>query len=151
MAKKTPNSVDVYVGARIRMRRLQLGYAQEKLGDAIGISFQQIQKYEKGTNRVGSSRLDQIAKILKVSVAFFFEGKSDSDDMKTTPAEDFLDLLQSKRVIALLKAIRGIDDESLEALTTLAKKQSRRASADVVQLDQRRRSTKGASGRRKVA
>jgi transcriptional regulator with XRE-family HTH domain len=71
--KKKPNPIDVHVGARIRLRRNMLGMSQERLGESLGITFQQIQKYEKGTNRVGASRLQAIARILSVPVAFFFE------------------------------------------------------------------------------
>ncbi len=71
--KKKPNPTDTHVGSRIRLRRNMLGMSQEKLGENLGITFQQIQKYEKGTNRVGASRLQAIANILSVPVAFFFE------------------------------------------------------------------------------
>jgi transcriptional regulator with XRE-family HTH domain len=72
--KKVPNPIDRHVGSRVRMRRLMVGMSQERLGDALGITFQQIQKYEKGANRIGASRLQHIAKILGVPVEFFFEG-----------------------------------------------------------------------------
>jgi transcriptional regulator with XRE-family HTH domain len=74
MAKKVPNPIDKHVGSRVRMRRMMLGMSQEKLGDALGLTFQQVQKYEKGTNRIGASRLQQISLILQVPVSFFFEG-----------------------------------------------------------------------------
>src|SRR2546423_11250523 len=74
MAKKAPNPIDKHVGSRVRMRRMMLGMSQEKLGDSLGLTFQQVQKYEKGTNRIGASRLQQISQILQVPVAFFFEG-----------------------------------------------------------------------------
>ena len=74
MAKKTPNPIDKHVGSRVRMRRMMLSMSQEKLGDALGLTFQQVQKYEKGTNRIGASRLQQISNILQVPVSFFFEG-----------------------------------------------------------------------------
>ncbi|MFG1421879.1 helix-turn-helix domain-containing protein [Roseixanthobacter liquoris] len=74
MAKKAPNPIDKYVGSRVRMRRMMVGMSQEKLGESLGITFQQIQKYEKGTNRIGASRLQQISLVLSVPVAFFFEG-----------------------------------------------------------------------------
>jgi len=74
MAKKAPNPIDKHVGSRVRMRRMMLSMSQEKLGDALGLTFQQVQKYEKGTNRIGASRLQQIAQILQVPVSFFFEG-----------------------------------------------------------------------------
>ena len=71
---KTPNPVDRHVGSRVRMRRVLLGMSQERLGDALGVTFQQVQKYEKGSNRIGASRLSQISKILGAPVAFFFDG-----------------------------------------------------------------------------
>ncbi len=71
--KKKPNPTDIHVGSRIRLRRNMMGMSQEKLGDMLGITFQQIQKYEKGTNRVGASRIQAISEILEVPVAFFFE------------------------------------------------------------------------------
>ena len=74
MSTKAPNPVDRYVGSRVRMRRIMLGMSQEKLGEALGLTFQQIQKYEKGTNRVGASRLQQISEILQVPVSFLFDG-----------------------------------------------------------------------------
>jgi transcriptional regulator with XRE-family HTH domain len=72
--KKMPNPVDRHVGTRVRMRRLHLGLSQEKLGDALGITFQQIQKYEKGSNRIGASRLQLASKVLGVPVNYFFDG-----------------------------------------------------------------------------
>jgi transcriptional regulator with XRE-family HTH domain len=72
--KKIPNPIDRHVGSRVRMRRVMLGMTQEKLGDALGLTFQQVQKYEKGTNRIGASRLQQISRTLDVPPAFFFEG-----------------------------------------------------------------------------
>jgi transcriptional regulator with XRE-family HTH domain len=71
---KGPNPIDRYVGGRVRMRRMIVGMSQEKLGEALGVTFQQVQKNEKGTNRIGASRLQQIAKVLGVPVEFFFEG-----------------------------------------------------------------------------
>ena len=78
MAKKAPNPIDKHVGSRVRMRRMMLGMSQEKLGDALSLTFQQVQKYEKGTNRIGASRLQQISHILQVPVSFFFEGAPSS-------------------------------------------------------------------------
>jgi len=68
------NPVDVYVGSRLKMRRSFLGMSQERLGQAVGVTFQQIQKYEKGANRIGASRLYQFAHLLSVGPAFFFDG-----------------------------------------------------------------------------
>lgn len=72
--KKIPNPIDKHVGSRVRMRRM-LSMSQEKLGDALSLTFQQVQKYEKGTNRIGASRLQQISTVLQVPVAFFFDGQ----------------------------------------------------------------------------
>jgi transcriptional regulator with XRE-family HTH domain len=72
MVTKPPNPIDKHVGSRVRMRRMMIGMSQEKLGDAIGVTFQQVQKYEKGTNRVGASRLHQISQTLQVPPSFFF-------------------------------------------------------------------------------
>lgn len=97
--KKKPNPIDIHVGSRIRLRRNMLGMSQEKLGESLGITFQQIQKYEKGTNRVGASRLQAIASILNVPVAFFFEDAPGheggnpgglAEDSSTTYVVDFL-------------------------------------------------------------
>jgi transcriptional regulator with XRE-family HTH domain len=74
MPAKPPNPIDVYVGGRVRMRRIEVEMSQQTLGSHIGLTFQQIQKYEKGMNRIGASRLQQIGKILEVPVAYFFEG-----------------------------------------------------------------------------
>jgi transcriptional regulator with XRE-family HTH domain len=74
MKKKPPNPIDIHVGGRVRMRRLMLGLSQTKLADSLKLTFQQVQKYEKGTNRIGASRLHHIAHVLQVPVAFFFEG-----------------------------------------------------------------------------
>ena len=71
---KSPNPIDKHVGSRLRMRRKMLGMSQEKLGEALKITFQQVQKYEKGTNRVSASRLQHMSHILQVPVPFFFEG-----------------------------------------------------------------------------
>lgn len=74
MLKKSPNPIDKHVGARVRMRRMLAGVSQEKLGEALGLTFQQVQKYEKGANRISASRLQQIAGFLEVPVSFFFDG-----------------------------------------------------------------------------
>src|SRR3990170_3875461 len=71
-----PNPVDIHVGARVRLRRTLLGMSQEKLGEAIGLTFQQVQKYERGANRIGSSRLYDLSRVLEVPVSFFFEEMS---------------------------------------------------------------------------
>ena len=107
---KVPDPVDIYVGSRVKMRRLMLDMSQEKLGDALSLTFQQVQKYEKGTNRMGSSRLQQIANILKVPVTFFFEAvpgqhKIDGKAPSTTYVSDFL---ATSDGLALVKAFMKI-------------------------------------------
>jgi transcriptional regulator with XRE-family HTH domain len=72
--KKSPDQIDIHVGSRVRLRRILMGLSQEKLGDGLGVTFQQVQKYEKGMNRIGAGRLQQAAKMLGVPVSFFFEG-----------------------------------------------------------------------------
>lgn len=74
MAAKTPNPIDVHVGMRLRQRRMTRSVSQEKLGEQLGVTFQQIQKYEKGSNRIGASRLFEIARILDIPVGYFYEG-----------------------------------------------------------------------------
>ncbi len=73
-----PNPIDVHVGSRVRLRRTLLGMSQEKLGDAIGLTFQQVQKYERGANRVGASRLYDLSRVLDVPVSYFFEELGDA-------------------------------------------------------------------------
>src|SRR5215813_3000746 len=77
-AKKVPSSIDKHVGSRVRMRRIMLAMSQEHLADALGVTYQQVQKNEKGTNRIGASRLQQLSEILQVPVAFFFEGAANA-------------------------------------------------------------------------
>jgi len=118
--KKQPNPIDIHVGSRVRLRRMMLSMSQEKLGEHLGITFQQIQKYEKGTNRIGASRLQHIARVLTVPVAFFFE------DAPPTPGEPHtggvgeskqttyvVDFLSSSEGIQLNKAFVRIKDAKL--------------------------------------
>src|SRR3984893_3245032 len=72
--KKQTNPVDTQVGNRVRIRRMLIGMSQEKLGDLLGLTFQQVQKYEKGVNRIGAGRVFQVSRILNVPVDFFYEG-----------------------------------------------------------------------------
>jgi transcriptional regulator with XRE-family HTH domain len=118
MSAKTPNPVDKYVGSRVRMRRIMLGLSQEKLGDALGLTFQQIQKYEKGTNRIGASRLHQIADTLKVPVSFMFEGgpvgNTTLDGMSEAPSPAYVsDFLATSEGLALTRAFTKITDAKL--------------------------------------
>jgi transcriptional regulator with XRE-family HTH domain len=120
MAKKAPNPIDKHVGSRVRMRRMMLSMSQEKLGDALGLTFQQVQKYEKGTNRIGASRLQQISQILQVPVAFFFEGAPNlpgsgrADGAGDAPSPAYVsDFLATSDGLALTKAFMRIKDSKL--------------------------------------
>ncbi|MBY0355932.1 MAG: helix-turn-helix domain-containing protein [Rickettsiales bacterium] len=120
-----PHPVDIYVGKRLRMRRTMLGMSQEALGRAIGVTFQQIQKYERGVNRMGSSRLFDFARILNVPVAFYFEGYEDEQQEKSEAAamsaaypglndgadQDFEhERLTSRETLELMRAYHRISD-----------------------------------------
>lgn len=118
MAKKAPNPIDKHVGSRVRMRRMMLSMSQEKLGDALGLTFQQVQKYEKGTNRIGASRLQQISLILQVPVAFFFEGAPtlgpQGAEMADAPSPTYVsDFLATSDGLALTKAFMRIKEPRL--------------------------------------
>ena len=110
MAKKSPKLVDVHAGDRVRMRRKMLNMTQEKLADAIGLTFQQVQKYESGMNRMGSSRLMQIANVLQVPVTFLFEGAPDQPkiDGKTPSPAYVSEFLATEDGHALTKAFMQI-------------------------------------------
>jgi transcriptional regulator with XRE-family HTH domain len=137
--KKQPNPIDVHVGSRVRLRRMMLSMSQEKLGESLGITFQQIQKYEKGTNRIGASRLQHIARVLSVPVSYFFEdapGQADvaavaSPGMAESSASFVVDFLSSseglqlnrafvrvkdpkvrRRIIDLIRAVAGEEEEA---------------------------------------
>lgn len=103
--KKVPNPIDKHVGSRVRMRRILLGLSQEKLGEALGLTFQQVQKYEKGTNRIGASRLQQISKTLQVPPSFFFEGAPVAEEV--TPG-GFAEPVSSAYVVDFLSSVEGI-------------------------------------------
>jgi transcriptional regulator with XRE-family HTH domain len=114
--KKVPNPIDKHVGSRVRMRRMLLGMSQEKLGEALGLTFQQVQKYEKGTNRIGASRLQQISKTLNVPPSYFFEGQSVDEQLTETPdaamqeSTNVVDFLSTAEGLHLNKAFARIHD-----------------------------------------
>ena len=140
MQRKEPNPIDKLVGRNIRIHRLKKNMSQEKLGDALGLTFQQVQKYEKGTNRVGAGRLHQIASIFGVPVTALFEGS----DIEPGSGGLILDLLADPHSLRIVEAMAGISDSDLrrsvvELVERIAANQ--RAPADV----SRRR---GVSGRR---
>jgi transcriptional regulator with XRE-family HTH domain len=120
IAKKAPNPIDKHVGSRVRMRRMMLGMSQEKLGNSLSLTFQQVQKYEKGTNRIGASRLQQISHILQVPVEFFFEGAPNvggagrMEGMSEAPSPAYVaDFLATSDGLALTKAFMRIGDSKL--------------------------------------
>jgi transcriptional regulator with XRE-family HTH domain len=129
---RRPNPVDVHVGGRVRLRRMILGMSQEKLGEHLGLTFQQVQKYEKGVNRIGASRLFEVAHVLGVPVQFFYEdapttGSSSSSyalpGFAERPAESYVvDFLSSKEGLELNKAfVRIADPRVRRAIVDLAR------------------------------
>ncbi|CAM5203117.1 Cro/Cl family transcriptional regulator [Bosea thiooxidans] len=127
MIKKVPNPIDRHVGSRVRMRRMLAGISQEKLGDALGLTFQQVQKYEKGSNRISASRLQQIAKMLDVPVAFFFDGAPTAD----MPAGGFSDSAATAYISDFLATSEGV--QLTKAFTRIKSSRVRRRIIDLVE------------------
>src|SRR3954453_6287407 len=116
---ETPNPIDVHVGARLRLRRNMFGLSQEKLGEAIGLSFQQVQKYERGANRIGASRLHELSQVLDVPISFFFD---DTDPVRAPatggfaePPAEALDAAPQRKpeTLELVRAFWAIEDKAL--------------------------------------
>ena len=116
-----PNPIDVHVGGRVRLRRTLLGMSQEKLGEALGLTFQQVQKYERGANRIGSSRLFDLSRVLDVPVSFFFDDMADEIKLQTpsqligveldeAPATYEHDPLTKRETLELVRAYYRISD-----------------------------------------
>lgn len=118
--RKTPHPIDTHVGSRVRMRRMMIGMSQDKLGEALGLTFQQVQKYEKGVNRIGASRLFHISKILGVPVQFFYDDYADADVLAgmaedeaappAPPRSEFMNLLSTPEGIQLCRSFSAIKD-----------------------------------------
>jgi transcriptional regulator with XRE-family HTH domain len=130
MIKKTPNPIDIFVGSRVRLRRLMVGMSQEALADRLGVTFQQVQKYEKGTNRISASRLQAISDVFRVPPSFFFQ-----DDENAVPTAgvahetgDVSTFVSSKEGLDLNRAFLKIGDSSVRksiiALATALSKAS---------------------------
>jgi transcriptional regulator with XRE-family HTH domain len=121
MAKRILNPTDKHVGSRLRMRRLMLDMSQADLADGLGLTFQQVQKYEKGTNRVSASRLQHISQILQVPVPFFFEGAPAATGIRPSAGETaeapspvyVADFLATSDGLSLVKAFMCIKDANL--------------------------------------
>lgn len=117
-----PNPIDIHVGARLRLRRTLLGLSQEKLGEAVGITFQQLQKYERGANRISASRLFNLAQVLGVPVGFFFDDMPDSEAMAvalaggdppaSSTAEE-VDSMARRETLELVRAYYRINDTAV--------------------------------------
>ena len=120
MAKKAPNPIDKHVGSRVRMRRMMLNLSQEKLGDQLKLTFQQVQKYEKGTNRISASRLYYCAKTLGVPAQFFFDdlpGVDNEQGFGEAREEDsVMAALMNLDGVALARAFRDADSNGKRKL-----------------------------------
>ena len=127
-----PRPVDVHVGSRVRLRRTLLGLSQEKLGEAVGLTFQQIQKYERGANRIGASRLYELSQVLEVPVSFFFDDMPAEiaesapgchSEFAGSPAESYAaDPLAKRETLELVRAYYQIEEPSVrKRLFDLAK------------------------------
>jgi transcriptional regulator with XRE-family HTH domain len=120
MPKKRPDPIDVHVGARVRTRRMMVGLSQEKLGDALGLTFQQVQKYEKGANRIGPSRLARIAATLGAPVAWFFEGAPSGGPAGPVTGDFIAEFMADRRGIELARLFTGLSAEARDALIAVA-------------------------------
>jgi transcriptional regulator with XRE-family HTH domain len=115
---KVPNPIDKHVGARVRLRRLMVGMSQGKLGEALAVTFQQVQKYEKGANRIGASRLQQLARVLEVPPSYFFDGAPSSDGTALGFAEsngssNTVDFVLTSEGLQLNRAFAAIKDHKV--------------------------------------
>ena len=112
-----PNPIDIHVGNRLRLRRTLLGLSQEKLGEAVGITFQQLQKYERGANRISSSRLFNLSQVLSVQVGFFFEGLVGADDAiggpATSPTDAEFETMTNRETLELVRAYHRIESSGV--------------------------------------
>jgi transcriptional regulator with XRE-family HTH domain len=110
--KKSTGSIDKEIGSRVRMRRVSIGMSQEKLGDMLGLTFQQVQKYEKGTNRISVGRLVDIAKILSVDIHFFFNGiksiKADAGFAEDETPPYISEVMSTPEGLQLIRTFTGI-------------------------------------------
>jgi len=117
MDTKNPHPIDVYVGSRVKQRRKQLKMSQSKLGEPVGLTFQQIQKYERGTNRMGSSRLHQFSKVLDVPISFFFDDMPADVETRVVkgymPSFDRDDIMSRDETLELIRLYYGLESPQL--------------------------------------
>ena len=119
--KGIPHPTDIHIGARIRIRRNQLDMSQEQLADHIGLTFQQVQKYEKGTNRVSGSRMQQIAEKLAVPISYFYEGApGNGAQLDDATSKTIADFASSVDAMAIMKAWPTFDHQQRRALAMCA-------------------------------
>jgi transcriptional regulator with XRE-family HTH domain len=128
-ATRRPNPIDVHVGSRVRFRRMLLGMSQEKLGEKLGLTFQQIQKYEKGINRIGASRLFDLAQTLGVPVQFFYE-EAPSAEPHVFAADGFAEKPAENSIVEFLRSRDGL--ELNKAFVRISDAKARRAIVDLV-------------------
>jgi len=126
---RRPNPIDVHVGSRVRFRRMLLGMSQEKLGEKLGLTFQQVQKYEKGINRIGASRLFDLAQVLGVSVQFFYE-EAPSPEGHSDAASGFAERPDEHAIVEFLRSRDGL--ELNRAFVRISDLKARRAIVDLV-------------------
>ena len=126
---RRPNPIDVHVGSRVRFRRMLLGMSQEKLGEKLGLTFQQIQKYEKGINRIGASRLFDLAQVLGVPVQFFYEEAPSGESSQLVP-DGFAEKPAENSIVEFLRSRDGL--ELNKAFVRISDAKARRAIVDLV-------------------
>lgn len=127
---RRPNPIDIHVGSRVRFRRMLLGMSQEKLGEKLGLTFQQIQKYEKGINRIGASRLFDLAQVLGVSVQFFYEEAPSADGAAQLLPAGFGEKPSEGSIVEFLRSRDGL--ELNKAFVRISDAKARRAIVDLV-------------------
>ena len=141
MPPKPPNPIDVHVGERIRMWRTERKISRITLGEAIGLTLQQIQKYEKGTNRIGASRLQQICAVLEIPVPFLFEGASGSSPCESGMPQDIIDFMESPEGVRFVAAFSRITDRKMRRgivrlASRIADHMQSKASGELLQLEE---------------
>ena len=131
MTKKVPNPIDVFVGSRVRLRRLMVGMSQEALADRLGVTFQQVQKYEKGTNRISASRLQAISDVFRVPPSFFFQDDDSNAPSAGHETGDVSTFVSSKEGLDLNRAFLKIEDAGVrKSIIQLATALSKASAAD---------------------